>query len=170
MVLTDEININFFKYMNLLMEEVYKVFFQDKLPRVLPLMKETLHFSPYRRIWDWFLLEEHTIIKEYGFTHEPYIIPTFLMRRLFTLELIRHKLIVENEHFINFRKSLEIKFPWVVGPFIIKNKVALPVVEILLKGMDFRIAFEVDYDPLHVISTRIQMKKTNLLSTMKLKD
>ena len=71
------------------------------------------------------------------------------------MELIRHKLIVENEHFINFRKSLEIKFPWVVGPFIIKNKDALPVVESLLKGMDFRISFAIDYDPLYVITKRI---------------
>ena len=96
MVLTDEINSNFFKYMNLFMEEVYKVFFEEKLPRVLPLMKEVLQFSPDRRIGDWFLLEEHTIILLYGFIHNPYILPAFLTPRVFSLELIRQKLIVEN--------------------------------------------------------------------------
>ena len=91
-------------------------------------MKEFLQFSPDKRIGDWFLLEEHTIIRVYGFTHEPYILPAFLTPRIFALELIRHNLIVENEHFINFRKASEIKFPWVVGPFIIKIKAAFPVI------------------------------------------
>ena len=74
------------------------------------------------------MLEEVTVIRVYVFTHEPYILPAFLTPMIFALELIRQKLIIENEHFINFRKASEIKFPWVVGPFIIKRKVALPVV------------------------------------------
>ena len=37
-VLIDETNRNFFKYMNFLMLEVYKVFFQNKLPKVLAIM------------------------------------------------------------------------------------------------------------------------------------
>ena len=93
------------------MAEVYKVFFQNKLHSVLPIMKESLQFSPDKRIGDWFLLEEHTIIRVYGFTHEPYILPAFLTPIIFPLDLIRKKLIVENEHFINFRKASEIKFP-----------------------------------------------------------
>ena len=50
MVLTDEIKINCFKHMKFLMAEVYKVYFQHKLPRVLPIMKEFLQFSPKKRI------------------------------------------------------------------------------------------------------------------------
>ena len=95
----------------------------------------------------------------YGFTHEPFILPAFLTHRAFALELIRHKLIVENEHFISFKKNSEMKFPWVIGPFIIKNKDELPVVESLLKGMVFKIVFVVNYDPQYVISTRIQVNK-----------
>ena len=71
MVLTEEINGNIFKYMNFLMVEVYKIFYQDKLPKVLPIMKEALQFTPAGKMGDWFLLEEHTIIRVYGFTHEP---------------------------------------------------------------------------------------------------
>ena len=82
MVLTDEINNNFFKNMDFLMSEVYKVFFQDKLPRVLPIMKEALQVSPYRKIGDWLLLEENTIIRVYGFIHEPYVLPSFLTPRI----------------------------------------------------------------------------------------
>ena len=147
MFLTNEININVFKYMNFLMAEVYKVYFQHKLPRVLPVMKYFLHFSPEKRIGDWFLLEEGTVVRVYGFTHEPYTLPAFVTLGIFALELIRQILIVENEHFINFRKALEIKFPWVVGPFIIKIKDALHVVEILLKYMGFQTSTTINYDP-----------------------
>ena len=46
MVLTEEMNRDFGKYMNFLMAEIYNVFFQKKLPRALPLMQEMLQFSP----------------------------------------------------------------------------------------------------------------------------
>ena len=85
MVLTDEINKFFFKYMNFIMSEVYKVFYQHKLPRVLPVMKYFLHFSPEKRIGDWFLLEEGTVVRVYGFTHEPYILPAFVTPKIFAL-------------------------------------------------------------------------------------
>ena len=117
----------------MLMAEVYKFFFQNKLPKVLPQMHEALQFSPDRKIGDWFLLEEHNFIIVYGFTHEPYIFQYFLIPRVFSLELIRQKLIVQNEHFISFRKASKEeekkKIPWVVGPFIIKRKASLLVVE-----------------------------------------
>ena len=51
------------------------------------------------------------------------------------MEFIRQKLIVEIEHFLNYKKSIEIKYPWDVGPFVNKNKVALLMIESLLKGM-----------------------------------
>ena len=93
------------------------------------------------------------------FYHEPYILLVFLTPRVISLEFITRKLIVENEHFISFKKAYEIKFPWEVGPFIIKNKAALPVVESLLQEMNFNKAFAVNYDPHHVISQRRYMNK-----------
>ena len=63
-------------------------------------MQEALQFAPDRKIGDWILFEEHTIIKVYGFTYEAYIFPSFLTPRVFYLDLVRQKLIVENEHFI----------------------------------------------------------------------
>ena len=105
MLLTVEMSSDFFKYMNLLMAKVYKVFFQKQLPRVFPQLQEALQFSPDRRIGDWFLLEEYTMIRVYGFIHEPYIFLAFLTPRFFSLDLVRQKLIVENEHFISFKKS-----------------------------------------------------------------
>ena len=76
-------------------------------------------------------MKEHTIIRVYGFVPEPYILPSFLTPRIFSLEFIRNKLIVENENLLSFRNASE-KFPLKVDPFIIKTKSSLRVVEGLL--------------------------------------
>ena len=86
-------------------------------------MQEALQFSLDRIIGDWFILGEQTIIRVYGFTYEPYIFPYFLTSRVVALDIVRHKSMVENEHFISFKKSSEIKFPWVIASFIIKIKI-----------------------------------------------
>ena len=95
------------------------------------------------------------------FPHLPYILPTFLTPRVFSLEFIRHNLIVENEHFISFKKEFEITLPQVVGPFIIKNKYALPAVEALLQEMTFKKATKINCDPHHIGSQRRKLKKKN---------
>ena len=63
--------------MNVIMSKVFKVIFKSKLSRVLPEMEDVLQFSPNKIIGDWFLLKEHTIIRVYGFFHEPYIFHAF---------------------------------------------------------------------------------------------
>ena len=96
-------------------------------------MMEMLQFSPKKRIGDWFLFEKGIVIRLYGFVHQSYMLPTFFTVRVFALELIRKKLIVENKHFLNFKKSSEIKLQWDVSPFIIKNKSDLPIIESVLR-------------------------------------
>ena len=81
--------------MNFLMSQIYNAIFQKRFPRVLPDIENILHFSTNRRIGDWFLFENGTMIRLYVFTHPPYMFPTFLNPRVFSVELIGHKLIVE---------------------------------------------------------------------------
>ena len=68
-------------------------------------MREILKFSPKRRIKDWFLSKHDIVIRLYGFVHQPFILHAFLTPRVFSLEMIRQRIIVENENFLNFRKS-----------------------------------------------------------------
>ena len=72
---------------------------------------------------------------------------------------MRQKLYVEEEHFGAFKKSSNVKFPLKVGPFILKNKSALLVIEKLLEFMDFQKEQKVNYDPHHIISQRKQLNK-----------
>ena len=68
-------------------------------------------------------------------------------------------MIVENEHFLSFRKSSKINFTWSIGPFVIKNKVVLQLIEILIRGMGFPTEAAINYDPHHIISNRRQANK-----------
>ena len=69
LVLTDEMTQNYCKFMNGLITEIYSIFFQEILARVLPEMKELLQLSPSKMIGDWFLSEFENIIILYGFVH-----------------------------------------------------------------------------------------------------
>ena len=93
--------------------------------------------SHSKRIGDWFITEFRTIIRLYGFVHQPYILPTFLTARVFSLELINQRLTVEEEHFLNYKKSSNFIFPWEVGPYIVRRRDALVLVATLLKDMAF---------------------------------
>ena len=74
--------------MNDLMAEVYNIFFQERLPRVFPEMKEILQLSPRKMVGDWFLAEAETIIRLYGFVYQPYVLPAFLKARILCLEFL----------------------------------------------------------------------------------
>ena len=84
------------------------------------------------------------------------------------MEFIRQKLIVETKHLLNFKKSTEIKYPWVVGPFVIKNKDSLRMIEGLHKEMGFSIEPTINYDPHHVISNRRKALKRKLIKHEKI--
>ena len=68
-------------------------------------MRQMLQLSKIKKIGDWFLSNFGTTIRLYGFVHPPYILQAFLTPRIFFLELIQKKLMVKEEHFLNFKKS-----------------------------------------------------------------
>ena len=79
--------------------------------------------------------------------------------RVFALEFVRQRLIVEDEHFLSYKKPSRIKFPWTVGPLTIKSKEALSTIESMLREMGFSMEASFNYDPHHVISDRRQENK-----------
>ena len=99
------------------------------------------------------------MIRVYRCVHQPYAIPKFLIVRVFALELIGQRLIVEDEHSLSFKNTSKIKFPWIVGPFGIKSKSTLPIIEIMLREMGFLVEFVVNYGHHNVISNRRQANK-----------
>ena len=130
--------INMFEFVNTMMDEIYKLLFDDVLPRVLEEMRLMLQSSSEDKTEDWFMFKDFTIMRVYGFTGEPYRLPAFLTPRIFALEFMRQRLCAEEEHFGAFKNSSNVKFPLKVGPFIFKKKSALLVIEKLLEVMDFQ--------------------------------
>ena len=66
-----------FEFMKTIMDEIYKMRFDDFLPRVLEDMRIMLQYSSEEKTGDWFLHKEFTILRVYGFTGEPYRLPAF---------------------------------------------------------------------------------------------
>ena len=110
MVLIDEMYRDYTKFMNFLILEIYASIFQKRLPRVLPDMWDLLQASTEKRIGDWFLTEYGTMIKLYGFTQSPYMLPAFLTPIFFLMELIRQNLFIEIEQFLKYKMSNDIKY------------------------------------------------------------
>ena len=153
LVITNDMNKNYCEFLNSLMAEIYGIFFQERLPKVLPEMKEMLQLSP-KMIGDWFLTKFETIIRLYGFVHQPYILPAFLTIKNFPLELVRQRITIEEEHILSFRKSSGINFSRKVGPYSVKSRAALPLVNNLLRSMGFLLRQAINYGPHQVISKR----------------
>ena len=72
------------------------------------------------------------------------------------MEFLRQKLIVKEEDILNFRKSLDMKFPWEAGPYVVKSRATLPIIDNLLNSMGFSLGTAINYDPHQVISKRRQ--------------
>ena len=83
--------ISMFEFTNSIMSEIYKMMFDEVLPRVLEDMKSMMQSSPKDRIGDWFLYKDFTILRIYGFTGKPYRFPAFLIPRIFALEYMRQR-------------------------------------------------------------------------------
>ena len=73
------------------MSEIYKMLFDEVLPRVLEEMKSMMQSSPEDGVEDWFLYKDFTILRIYGFTRELYRLPAFLTPRFFALEYMRQR-------------------------------------------------------------------------------
>ena len=81
-----------FEFVNTIMAEIYKMLFDDVLPRVLEDMRIMLQYSSKDKAGYWILHKEFNVLRVYGFTREPYRLPAFLTPRIFALEFMRQRL------------------------------------------------------------------------------
>ena len=61
---------------------------------------------------------------------------------------------VEQEHFVKHKKGSSIKFKYTIEPFVASDNAALQIVEDILKGMNFKKAKAISYDPKGIIHQR----------------
>jgi hypothetical protein len=87
------------------------------------------------------------------------ILPAFLTPRVFALEFIRQRIISEIEHFMKMHKASNLKFPFMVGPFVVKNRSCLPHIQAKLSEFGFTQLQGRRYDPHQIISKRRLMSR-----------
>lgn len=62
------------------------------------------------------------MIRVYGFEKEPYLFPTFLTPKIYSLEYIKKRIAADLFHFVNNNKTSNFKLQHNIGPFVVKNR------------------------------------------------
>lgn len=115
--------------------------------------------NPKHQNGDWYLFENHTILRIYGFEDEPYLLPTFLTPKIYALEFIRWRFATNYEHFAKYKKSITFNLPYKTGPFIARSGTSKTITKDLLKEMKFQKGEINNYYPHHIISEKRKQNK-----------
>ena len=111
------------------------------------------------RIGDWFLFLKYIVIRVYGFEHQPYMLPSFLTPQIFSLEVLRQRLHSDELHFSSKKQTSTFKVPITVGPFTVRNRAAIKLIDDMMSCFSFARDFSCQYDPLHIISKKRKRHK-----------
>ena len=132
---------------------IYRVIFGSFMLKISEDLKLLLQ-NPVELVGDWFCFKDYTVISVYGFEGEPYKLPRFTTRRLFALEYLKQRLIVENDNFLKNKKASSMKFNFNVESFVVKSTYAITVVDEILRSMNFETNKALRYDLKRVIHQR----------------
>jgi hypothetical protein len=75
------------------------------------------------------------------------------------MEFIRKRIILETDHFLKLHKASNLKFPFIIGTFIIKYRSCLSQIQGKLKEFGFAQLQGRRYDPHQIISKRRLVNK-----------
>jgi hypothetical protein len=87
------------------------------------------------------------VIWAYGYQEGPYLLPVFLTPRVFAIEFISQRIISETKHFLKTHKASNLKFPFMIGPFMVKNTSCLLQIQAKLNEFGFTQLQGRKYDP-----------------------
>jgi hypothetical protein len=152
--------ITLFIFINKVMSRVYSLIFNTNLPRVLDDMRSYLQPNPENKVGYWVLFMHSEIIWVYGCHESPYLLPILLTPRIFSLEFIRQRITSETQHFLKLHRASNLKFLFVIGPFIVKSRSCLSQVQAKLAEFGFAQLHGRRYDSHQIIFKRRQMNKS----------
>jgi hypothetical protein len=152
---TDCKKITILIFINKIMSMIYSLIFGSDPSRVLEEMKILLQPSLENMMGDWMLFTRSTMIWVYRCQEVPHLLLVILTPRIFALEFIRQRVILETEHFLKSHKASNLKFPFMVGPFVVKRNSCLTQIQSKLNEFGFTQLQGRRYDPHQIISKRI---------------
>jgi hypothetical protein len=135
MITKDNNSERIFNFINKVMDITCYIIFGSMPPRISSELKKALHISLDTKIGDWYLFENHTILRTYGFQEEPYFLPAFLTLRIYSLEFFRHRFVVDYDNFVKYNKPITFKLPYKIYPFTTKSRTTKTIAKELLGEM-----------------------------------
>ena len=99
------------------------------------------------------------MIRVYGSKDQPYRLPSLLTPRIFSLEVLRHRLHSYELHFSSKKKTSIFKVPITIGHFTVKNRAVIEPIDDIMDCFSFAFEFSCQYDPLHIISKKTKRQK-----------
>ena len=122
-------------------------------------IRTIIHLTPEVALGYWYLFETYTMIRFYGFNGEPYMLPSFMTSRIFSLEFIRQKLHYDITHFSKDKQLETFQLPQEVKLFGVRGKETPGLVGNMLKEMGFDKDTKWKYDPRYIITRMKRTKK-----------
>ena len=95
----------------------------------------------------------------YVYEQQSYRLSTFLTPHIFSLEVLRQRLHFDELHFASKKPTSTFKVPITVGPFVVKNKAVIELIDNMMACFDFVQDFYFQYDPRHIISKKRKRQK-----------
>jgi len=125
-------------------------------PRITYEMQKLLQLSKSYKVGDWYLYQDHTMIRVYDCELCPYRLLRYVPMRLFALEYYRKLINSYLTHFHSTKKRAQLKFKNQLGPFVMNKKEGWQDTDLILKDQLKlkRIFWWVPYDPLGFINAR----------------
>ena len=149
----------FSKFVNEFASWVYLLIYEANYPRIHQQLQNCLHPPNEDHIWDWFLFQDYTIIWVYGLEEKPYRLPIFLIPHIFGLEVFRKRLHLDELHFSNKKHTSRFKVPITIGPFTVRNKVVVELIDDIMACYGFLEESSFQYGPHHLISKKKKKQK-----------
>ena len=149
----------FSNFVNEFASRVYYFIYEANYPRVPQQFQNYLYPPTKDQIGDLLLFPKYTVLRVYGSEHQPYMLPSLLTPRIFSLEVLMQILHSYELHFSSKKHTSTFKVPITVGPFTVKNRVAIELIDDMMACFCFSQDFYCQYDPLHIISKKRKWKK-----------
>ena len=116
---------------------MYLLIYEANYPRISQQLQNCLHPPTEYHIRDWFIFKDYTITQVYGSEKKPYRLPVFLTPRIFSLEVMRQRLHSDELHFSSKKQTSTFKVPITIGPFTIRNKVVVELIDDIMACYGF---------------------------------
>jgi hypothetical protein len=90
-------------------------------PQINEEIQRILHLSNLAKNGDWYLYQNHTEIRVYGWELAPYKLPKYLPVKIFSLEYIRQMINLDDIHSVSLKKKQHLRIKGKIGSFIYNN-------------------------------------------------